>query len=568
MNNQELCLRRIPLSLTLILSFIAIWHPTSAFAQTPPPREAGSSPCPNKPNRAAQNWILKQIAAGNVADLSEKFPLEADRVLSASFLQGLLTNSLRGAKVDRQGVNIAHAVVCEAVDLDNAEVPFDTSLNDCYFKDNVSLYQSHFRKSLLLKNTIFAGYVNASHADIGMSFNASGAQFKQEANFNSAKVEQSAFVVKTIFEGPVNFGSAEIGPNLEADDAQFKNSQQDANFNSIKVGHTALFSRAMFAGGVDFGSAEIGSNLEADDAQFKDSQQGANFNSIKVGHTVVFRRAMFEGAVDFVAAEIGGSFEANDSKFKSSEKQADFRSVRVKLHAFFVGAMFEAPVDFSRAEIGGDFDASGAQFKNDKQSTSFGDMKVDAVKFDNATFAQAFDLDGLTYHSINTRPWNDLLDFIKQSEFSVDVYTKLEAFFLEHGYQDRANEVYIAQRRRERSERLRGFPWAGSLLLDGLVGYGRRPWLAFLWSVGFITLGWLVFRQTRNMVPQKKEYYSRTYNAFWYSIDLFLPVVQLEAASIWMPDPDYRFAWYANVHRILGWILIPIGLAAVTGIIK
>lgn len=567
MNNRKLCSLRVTVSLTLIFVFIAAWNSASGYAQAPAPPGDRSGACAKKPNRQTERWVLKQIAAGYQADLSLAFPRESDRVLRASFLQALLTDSLKDLKVGRHGLHIAHAIVCGDIDLDNAEVAFDTSLNDCEFKGNVSLSQSHFRKSLLVRNTVFAGSVYAAYADIAMTFEASGAKFKQEANFNSAKIEQTVDFQNSVFEGQVNFGSAEFG-TFNASGAHFSNREQEANFNQMKVRRAAHFSRVIFDGPVDFGAAEIGGNLEADDASFSNSQQRASFNSIKVGNAAFFSRATFEGPVNFVAAEIGGNLEANESKFKSSDKEASFGSLRVKQHAFFTRAIFAAPVDFVRAEIGGGFDLSEAHFANDKEMTSFKDMKADAVVFDNATFAQGFDLDGLTYHSITAGSWSGLLDFVTRSEFSVDVYTKLEAFCLEHGYKDRANEVYIAQRRRERSERLTGIPWLSSLLLDALVGYGRRPWLALFWSTGFVGLGWFVFRERRSMTPQKKEHYSRTYHAFWYSIDLFLPVIQLQEASIWMPDPDYRFAWYANVHRILGWILIPIGLAAVTGLIR
>ncbi len=71
------------------------------------------------------------------------------------------------------------------------------------------------------------------------------------------------------------------------------------------------------------------------------------------------------------------------------------------------------------------------------------------------------------------------------------------------------------------------------------------------------------------MEPQQPEDASRSYNALWYSLDLFLPLIDLQAASAWQPKQDRRFARnYMRVHRIFGWILIPVGLAAFTGIIK
>ena len=71
------------------------------------------------------------------------------------------------------------------------------------------------------------------------------------------------------------------------------------------------------------------------------------------------------------------------------------------------------------------------------------------------------------------------------------------------------------------------------------------------------------------MELQKLEAASQNYNPLWYSLDLFLPFIDLQVANVWLPKQRRHFArHYMRVQTILGWILIPIGLAALTGIIK
>ena len=78
-----------------------------------------------------------------------------------------------------------------------------------------------------------------------------------------------------------------------------------------------------------------------------------------------------------------------------------------------------------------------------------------------------------------------------------------------------------------------------------------------------------MFRRARDVQLQDSIDEGKRYNPLWYSLDLFLPFIDLQAAGVWMPRQD---SWlrrhYARVHTILGWVLIPIGLAAITGIIK
>ena len=57
------------------------------------------------------------------------------------------------------------------------------------------------------------------------------------------------------------------------------------------------------------------------------------------------------------------------------------------------------------------------------------------------------------------------------------------------------------------------------------------------------------------------------YSRFWYSPELFLPVVELGMAKNWRPK-ESALHTYARVHQLAGWTLVPTSLAALTGAIK
>ena len=101
-----------------------------------------------------------------------------------------------------------------------------------------------------------------------------------------------------------------------------------------------------------------------------------------------------------------------------------------------------------------------------------------------------------------------------------------------------------------------------------LVGYGRRPWQAVVPCAVLIALGCILFSPNK-MEPQNPEETPRVYSRFWYSLGLFLPFVDLQANKVWKPKADQTFLRnYMQVHVLLGWVLIPIVLAALTGLIK
>src|SRR5947199_808854 len=59
-------------------------------------------------NRAEQ-WVVAQVTAGEIADLRKQFPDEDKRKLSAHFLEDLLMGALAGVKLHRRGVRIRGA---------------------------------------------------------------------------------------------------------------------------------------------------------------------------------------------------------------------------------------------------------------------------------------------------------------------------------------------------------------------------------------------------------------------------------------------------------------------------
>ena len=103
---------------------------------------------------------------------------------------------------------------------------------------------------------------------------------------------------------------------------------------------------------------------------------------------------------------------------------------------------------------------------------------------------------------------------------------------------------------------------------DLLVGYGRKPWRAGIPCAVLVALGCVLF-SPKKMEPQQPEDTPRVYNRFWYSLGLFLPFVDLQSNKVWKPKADQTFLRnYMRVHILLGWILVPLVLAAVTGLIK
>jgi hypothetical protein len=516
--------------------------------------------------------------------------------------------------VDFGAADIAHDFAAEEAEFTNREQGANFN----------SMKAGH---SALLNNAVFEGPVNFGAANIASNFEADKAQFKNKekaANFNSMKVGQAASFQNSVFEGPVDFGAADITNHFQATEAQFKNGEQEASFNAMKVGGSAFFEKAVFEGPVNFIAADIAKHFDARQAQFKNKKQPASFNGIKV-EAAIFHKVLFEGPVDFNAADIASNFEAPGAQFRSKTEtiqlqmkcgrkgvftEATFAGPASFAGSSFLYLMISGPnadttpipqLDLSRSSIKGQLSmrrirvhdlvapslhVEGPAAFTDivvEHSADLSDGDFETLDLSRSVWprnghnGQTFQMRGMNYKYLRGADANEstshnaLLKLADQSAFTADVYGHLETFFLRQGYGADADRAFIAGKRREREESLRRkeyLSWLGSKLLDCLVGYGRHPSHAGYFCAFFVGLGFVLFAP-KKMELQKSEDTPRIYNRFWYSLGLFLPVVNLEADKVWKPKPNQTFLRnYMRVHILLGWILIPIFLAALSGLIK
>jgi hypothetical protein len=139
----------------------------------------------------------------------------------------------------------------------------------------------------------------------------------------------------------------------------------------------------------------------------------------------------------------------------------------------------------------------------------------------------------------------------------------------------------------------RSLPWWQRLwrgLLRYTVGHGYRPEWALVWILAIIALGAFLFdlgyreglmtpASTDVLVQEKYQKYREipkdypTFSAWAYSIDAFIPFLDLVLEHYWIPNADAGW-WgallriYLWIHIGVGWILSSLFLTGVTGIIR
>ncbi|MGA9756299.1 MAG: hypothetical protein WBV23_14275, partial [Desulfobaccales bacterium] len=423
--------------------------------------------------------------------------------------------------------------------------------------------------------SIFRGSAKFGGADIGRLFSADGARFEgqdQKANFNGMKVGTSAWLEGAVFQGLVDFGSADIGRNFNADGVRFENKDQEADFNSLRVGQHAFFRGAVFNGPVDFSVMQVKGDFEISTIE----KEGKKTETV------------FRGSADFGGADIGGQFNAEGARFENKDQEANFATLKVGQGALFSRVNFAGPVNLRFGTI---------------QVLNLGGVIW-------PTQPDAIDLEGLTYKVITagdeSNSCQKLLALLGKARFHSQPYTQLETFLKQSGYPELANESFISRKRRELNE---SWSWGEpsqwprvfleKTLLDRGVGYGRNPERALYWSAFFILLGTIIFSRPGVLTRAEKGSVGkiRLTQAFWFSLDAYVPFISFGPDKLYQVKPDklipfmqfipskltqslperlhsrltggkFSVQTYFYLHQIAGYVLVTIGVAAVTGIIK
>lgn len=310
----------------------------------------------------------------------------------------------------------------------------------------------------------------------------------------------------------------------------------------------------------------------------------SSFGSVWFGNPQIQGWGIFEadGRVEFVAAKITTIIIVNDARFLGAPGDA---------HGFFASGMTSggfwwrnvqlrngATVDLSGAHVGGLLD-------QEKSWPEPGHLLIDGFTYDGFGAGSPLDVQ-------SRLRWISLQPPIRGG-FEPQPYRQLAQVYRAVGLDNEATQVLIAQQdARYARYGLIGRFWGG--FLKATIGYGHRPMLAIGWSLAVILLGWLlvaagaragVMRPTwPDSPPASAEVSYEKLHPLLYSLDVFLPFVNLHQEHYWWPDADRAgdcalfgqklrisaafLRYYLWTQVIAGWLLSAIFVAGVTGLMR
>jgi hypothetical protein len=343
-----------------------------------PHRALAAQPAPTTP---AEQYIRAQVVDKHApADLLAP-DAPADHHISARFLIDLLTGPTAAA----HPVDIANAIVDEAVDLSYVEVVADTTLRACEFTANLSLANAQLKRSFAIVGTTFDGTFDVSNLHASRLV-LDGDSFAASVVLYGAVVDSDLSLADTSFARDVNFTRARIGGQLMLDRAKFNDATTSVNFNTASIG-TYLWARdgVEFHGPVDFSNVSVGTDVWLNNAKFLGTPNRTSFYGVKVGANVELADAVFDGPTNFTRADIKGQLTLDRAIFRSP---ANFNVMSIGSYLWMRdGTAFHGPADFTDVDIGIDINAAprsgnpGVLFYGD---TSFEDAIVGKNVFLNS----------------------------------------------------------------------------------------------------------------------------------------------------------------------------------------
>jgi len=367
--------------------------------------------------------------------------------------------------------------------------------------------------------------------------------------------------------------------------------------------------------------AKIEGNLDLSGSHFEDLDQTGH--SLSADGLTVHGNALLrygfkaKGTIRFVRAHISGDLSMTGATIESGEKNSDSLNadrafieggvfLREKFTCIgklrFLAATIKGDLELHKTKLSGNIIFSGLTIH---QRFIFQDITYQAESTIVLRHAHAdvldddlkswqgckeINLDGFEYnHLYRDTNGEGHLSWLKKmpKKYYPQPYEQLAKNLKADGHLGHARMVLVEkQRQLLKYGKITGLHWLWLRIIGLLIDFGYRPWKVLLPMALILAFGALNFKTdqlTHQIVPakervqielKKEENIDKTlndilpdypkFNPAIYSIDTFLPFVDLKQETYWMPK-DKTYLWF---HIAMGWFLSSLLVAGLAGLVK
>lgn len=471
--------------------------------------------------------------------------------------------------------------------------------------------KAEIKGSVFLNKIKMNGNANFNMVKIGGSLNCIKSKFENEKgdalNFNGSYIVGNV-LLKNGFQakGEVDFYSSQIGNNFECSSGRFineKESNSALNCERMKIkGNVNLNDNFYAKGEVNFDSAQIYGNLNCDSGNIiNENGYSLYCQNIKILGDVFLREKFYvKGDVDFYSAQIGRTFALNDFWIIG-----DLILLSSKID--------ELDINIENLEKINNFELDGLEYNHIKTKTLNFKWLEKMSEFKPQPYKQLAKVLKIMGHNKES---NDIMIEYNDKIYYNDKYSYFK-YFTQAFDNKKLNKYNFIKALINFLPNILGFIIMKIFKKTAGYGYKSMRVLVTMVSVWFICslFYWnaskvAVFAPTNPLVFQKKDFYNcnvntkgtllsdifswdkynsnnnwvlnenldgefTTFNPFIYSLDVILPIVDLEVEKDWgqyiaMNDwtlNDFT-RWIMWFEILVGWIYSLILVAILSGLAK
>jgi hypothetical protein len=523
-----------------------------------------------------------------------------------------------------------HTIICGKFDLRNAVIDRPLEIRDCHFEGEVDLRNCEFKQVVIFSGCTFHEKFNSgdeleSHTVYRKDLICKRATFAGLMSLHGAQVEGSAHFSQAWFlnkRRSADFSASSFEKNLNCSHTKYEG---EVSLRSIGCGHSALFTNAKFAGEVDLRFLKVGRDL---DLTWTYWAKAAKLGQIQVSKKLLLGASCFYGDVELYDSSIGTlevwdpnhpdrqpikvrkrieKNRVNDqtsiipsvdglkatSIIPSEDKLNDWWKKRCRS----VSQELEVRLESNNEEnlVYDLFPFKKGLQRDQDEAKDFVDKLLSKVKRQKKLHPTGLNLTGTTFERFHGGPSEELAlrlalklaDEQDPTKFSLDPYLELTNHYLKIGDETKARDVRVRgyEALRENASKPEGRTrWTlrrrmAERLVYKPTKYGHFiwPYLLGLMAIFFVA-GTIIFWPQKTLEPVPGTDYERPheiplvqklFERSVYSIDLFIPALNLRYEAMWVPESRSLGGWiYATIHSIVGWILIALFVSWLTGVIK
>ena len=504
---------------------------------------------------------------------------EANRQISARFLRTILLESPWRDVIPFYGVRIIGAIVTGELNLDFGVLKGPLQLDHCEFRSKISMLGTTVPKQFSMVGSHFHGPLELERLEVlgpaflrgiktESTFSLFNARTQDALDLGGAEFASDAKLIGVVTTGfldlrgvraeGVNLQQAKVGRSLELAGARFAG---PLTLTSIKVTGDVLVHSVVAESGLDARYAQFGELLQILDTEIEGD---LILYGVSTGSHLQLADSKVSGSVDLQESRVGGRLHIHNSHTGA----IDADGIDVVRDVDFSGSEI-ASATLVGARVGGALrlaDEKGAAVwigtgELDLRYSRFGSVDVG----DLGSWPRTYRLAGLTYQRLadstsgsdaQAMQLNHLVQWLNRAYYSPQPYDQLADVLADAGLLDDATDIRFEGRRRQIRDGTGSLlAKAGLVLLQYTVGFGYRSYYAAGWATLFVLCGWFVAR--RSQVGRQQGL------GFFYSLDLFLPIVELRKLH-YEVELETPARWYFYFHHILGFVVGTLLLAGLT----